>query len=162
MNNKYQTYEIFDSPVGELLVETDGTSIVQLKSERKANPGGKKEISLMTTRAAVQLREYFNGKRKNFDLPLKPNGTNFQRQVWDALMEIPYGETGSYKQIAQAIDNPDAYRAVGNANNRNPIWIMIPCHRVIGADGTLTGYGGGLEMKQILLNIEKGNKRESI
>jgi len=101
-----------------------------------------------------QLTEYLKGKRKAFELPLNPKGTDFQKRVWRALCEIPYGETRSYKQIAEAIGNPKAVRAVGMANNRNPITIVVPCHRVIGANGKLVGYGGGLEMKEFLLRLE--------
>ena len=105
--------------------------------------------------ACRQLSEYLKGERKIFDLPLNPKGTNFQKCVWRALCDIPYGETRTYKQIAEAIGNPKAVRAVGMANNRNPITIIVPCHRVIGANGKLVGYGGGLEMKEFLLRLEK-------
>ena len=105
--------------------------------------------------ACRQLSEYLKGERKTFDLPLNPKGTDFQKCVWRALCDIPYGETRTYKQIAEAIGNPKAVRAVGMANNRNPITIIVPCHRVIGANGTLVGYGGGLEMKEFLLRLEK-------
>ena len=105
--------------------------------------------------ACRQLSEYLKGERKTFDLPLNPKGTNFQKCVWRALCDIPYGETRTYKQIAEAISNPKAVRAVGMANNRNPITIIVPCHRVIGANGKLVGYGGGLEMKEFLLRLEK-------
>lgn len=106
-------------------------------------------------RAAKQLNEYLASERQNFDLPLKPDGTPFRKRVWDALCEIPYGETRSYKDIAKAIGNEKACRAVGGANNKNPISIFIPCHRVIGADGKLVGYGGGIDMKIKLLQLEK-------
>ena len=105
--------------------------------------------------ACRQLSEYLKGERKTFDLPLNPKGTDFQKCVWRALCDIPYGETRTYKQIAEAIGNPKAVRAVGMANNRNPITIIVPCHRVIGANGKLVGYGGGLEMKEFLLRLEK-------
>jgi methylated-DNA-[protein]-cysteine S-methyltransferase len=106
-------------------------------------------------KAAEQLAEYFAGKRAEFDLPLVPAGTEFQLSVWRALQTIPFGETRSYGEIAAQIGNPKACRAVGMANNRNPIAIVIPCHRVIGSDGSLTGYGGGLGIKQYLLDLEK-------
>ena len=102
-----------------------------------------------------QLSEYLKGERKDFDLPLLIKGTTFQQQVWKALLEIPYGETRSYKQIAMAIGNPKAVRAVGMANNRNPLLIVVPCHRVIGANGKLVGYGAGIEKKEFLLRLEK-------
>jgi len=152
MNNIYFIYE---SPFGNIVIESDGDSITGLKTESNAKPTGKKEANTLTDITAMQLKEYFTGKRKKFDIPLNPQGTDFQRSVWDALQKIPYGKTRSYKQIAQAIGNPKASRAVGMANNKNPIWILIPCHRVIGADGTLVGYGGGFEMKKRLLAIEK-------
>jgi len=104
--------------------------------------------------AAAQINKYFDGKIKTFDLPLNPQGTAFQRSVWEALCKIPYGATKTYKDIAIAIKNPKAMRAVGGANNKNPIFIVIPCHRVIGADGSLTGYAGGLGMKKDLLEME--------
>lgn len=107
--------------------------------------------------AIRQLTEYFDGKRQSFDLPLDPAGTDFQQEVWQALLEIPYGETRSYGGLAGAIGRPKAVRAVGAANGRNPIPIVIPCHRVIGADGSLTGFGGGLEIKRRLLDLEMGS-----
>jgi len=169
------TFYIYDTAFGKLLIESDGKAITGIKTiadmrlvdkaaadkksvatkEVNAKPVGKNESTELTDKTAMQLDEYFTGKRKHFDLPLQPKGTDFQRSVWKALQEIPYGETRSYKQIAEAIGNPKACRAVGLANNRNPIWIVIPCHRVIGSNGALTGYGGGLEMKQRLLEIEK-------
>lgn len=105
--------------------------------------------------AAKQLAEYLEGKRRTFDLPLAPAGSEFMLRVWKALQEIPYGETRSYKEIASAIGNSKACRAVGLANNRNPISVFIPCHRVIGANGSLVGYGGGLDKKAFLLELEK-------
>lgn len=108
-------------------------------------------------RAVEELQEYFAGERMSFDLPLRPAGTEFQKLVWNALREIPYGETRSYAEIAQAIGRPKACRAVGGANNKNPIMLFIPCHRVIGSDGSLTGFAGGLEMKRSLLEMEAAN-----
>lgn len=104
-----------------------------------------------------QLKAYFSGKLKDFSLPLDPLGTDFMKRVWNSLCEIPYGQTVSYKEIAQRIGSPKAARAVGQANNRNPIPIFIPCHRVIGADGSMVGYGGGLAIKKFLLDLEKNN-----
>ena len=104
---------------------------------------------------AKEIKEYLSGKRKKFDIPLKLYGTDFQLSVWHALLTIPYGETRSYREIAEQIGNPKSCRAVGMANNRNPIAIIIPCHRVIGADGSLVGFGGGLELKQQLLELEQ-------
>ena len=150
------TYYIYDSPFGNILIESDGSAIVGIKTESNEKSVGKKEASTLTDIAAKQLEEYFAGKRKRFDLPLNPGGTEFQHSVWKALQAIPYGKTRTYKQIAEMIGNVKACRAVGMANNKNPIWIVIPCHRVIGADGALTGYGGGFKMKKRLLELEKG------
>ncbi|WP_279194211.1 methylated-DNA--[protein]-cysteine S-methyltransferase, partial [Holdemania massiliensis] len=105
--------------------------------------------------AFTQLQEYLTGKRQTFELILHPEGTDFQKAAWQALMEIPYGQTWTYRQQAESISKPKAVRAIGMANHRNPIPIFIPCHRVIGADGSLTGYGGGLEIKQSLLDLER-------
>ncbi|MFT7087101.1 MAG: methylated-DNA-[protein]-cysteine S-methyltransferase [Rickettsiales bacterium] len=104
--------------------------------------------------AKKQLEEYFSGNRKIFNIPLKSNGTIFQKKVWDGLLKIPYGKILSYKDLAQNIDNIRAFRAAGNANSKNPISIIVPCHRVVGKNGTLTGYANGLDKKQYLLNIE--------
>ncbi len=114
----------------------------------------REEETPLIARAGEELGEYLAGRRKTFDLPLAPSGTPFQHQVWKALEEIPYGETRSYGQLAAAIGRPGAARAVGQANHRNPISIFIPCHRVIGGDGSLTGYGGGMDIKEFLLRLE--------
>jgi len=106
-----------------------------------------------------QLEEYFAGKRTTFDVSLAPEGAPFEREVWRALEEIPYGETVSYGEIARRVGQPTAARAVGTANGHNPIAVIVPCHRVIGADGSLTGYGGGLERKRLLLELERGQGR---
>jgi methylated-DNA-[protein]-cysteine S-methyltransferase len=112
-------------------------------------------------RTVAQIEDYLAGRRKSFDVPLHAEGTPFMRRVWDALGRIPYGETRSYKDIAAALGQPGAMRAVGMANNRNPIALIIPCPRVIGADGTLVGFGGGLELKRRLLDLEADNVRLS-
>jgi len=117
----------------------------------------KKETSLIK-RTNTQLNEYFTGKRKVFDIPYILHGTDFQIKVWKALQTIPYGETRSYGQLAAQIENPKASRAIGMANNKNPISIIIPCHRIIGHNGDLVGYAGGLNIKQQLLDLEKTNK----
>lgn len=121
-----------------------------------------KKIPLIETpllkEAAVQIREYLNGKRKLFNLPISPSGTEFRQKVWTALQTVPYGETRSYKEIAVQICNENACRAVGMANNKNPLPIIIPCHRVVGSNGKLVGYAGGLDIKKYLLNLEKTNK----
>lgn len=133
-------------------IEEDG-ALLAISMQRSLE-GVEKETSL-TKKAFTQLSEYLKGERKIFDLPFNMRGTQFQKQVWSALLDIPYGETRSYKQIAEAIGNPKAVRAVGMANNRNPLLIIVPCHRVIGKNGSLVGYGEGLEMKEFLLRLEK-------
>ena len=133
-------------------VEKDG-ALLAITTHRTYE--GIKQETPLINEAYRQLSEYLLGERKRFDLPLNPQGTVFQQQVWKALCDIPYGETRSYKQIAEAIGNPKAVRAVGMANNRNPLLIVVPCHRVIGANGKLVGYGAGIEKKEFLLKLEK-------
>lgn len=116
--------------------------------------GAEEKKTPLIERTFLQLEEYFSGKRQVFDLPLAPKGTAFQKRVWQALMEIPYGQLRTYRQIAENVQNEKACRAVGLANNRNPIPIIIPCHRVVGSNGRLVGYAGGLDIKKKLLNIE--------
>jgi methylated-DNA-[protein]-cysteine S-methyltransferase len=124
----------------------------------KAPAGFVKNETPMIKKAAAQIEEYLAGKRRSFSLPLAMHGTEFQMAVWKALQSIPFGQTRSYKEIAAMIGRPKAVRAVGMANNRNPISIIVPCHRVIGHDGSLTGYGGGLPLKQYLLELECRHK----
>ena len=116
------------------------------------------EPSALSDLAFGQIREYLNGKRKAFDFPMEPCGTEFEKRVWRALRAIPYGETRTYREVAAAVGNPNACRAVGAANAKNPILIAVPCHRVIGSNGRLTGYAGGLAMKQALLTLERGKE----
>jgi methylated-DNA-[protein]-cysteine S-methyltransferase len=118
--------------------------------------GDRDDQHIVLSQTVIQLEEYFAGLRNEFDLPLAAAGTDFQTQVWHALTTIPYGETWSYQELANAIGNPKAVRAVGLANGKNPISIVVPCHRVIGKSGKLTGYAGGVERKQRLLALEKG------
>ena len=132
-------------------VEKDGALLAI--STHRSYQGVCQETALIKE-AYLQLTEYLKGERKTFDLPLNPHGTEFQKRVWKALCEIPYGETRCYKQIAESIGNPKAVRAVGMANNRNPLLIVVPCHRVIGADGKLVGYAAGLDKKEFLLQLE--------
>ena len=150
---------IHDSPVGPLTLLSDGDRLVGLHFEGFDIPSGARQIADEVLGAAArQLDAYFVGRLRAFDLPLSPAGTSFQRRVWEALCDIPFGETRSYGQLAKAIGKPSAMRAVGAANGRNPIAIVVPCHRVIGADGSLTGFGGGLERKKFLLNLEQGQE----
>lgn len=110
----------------------------------------------------TQLKAYFREERQNFDLKLNPNGTDFQKRVWQKLQKIPYGKTCSYLELSKKLGNPKAIRAVANANGKNPLWIIIPCHRVIGSDGRLTGYAGGLYRKQWLINHENRHKQQTL
>jgi methylated-DNA-[protein]-cysteine S-methyltransferase len=144
------------SPIGELLLTSNGTALTGLYMEpHEVGDGWKRDDGVLQL-AAEQLRAYFAGDLRDFDLPLSLSGTEFQRRVWTALRGIPYGETISYGELARRIGRPSASRAVGAANGCNPISIIVPCHRVIGADGTLTGYGGGLDRKRWLLGHEQG------
>lgn len=145
------------SPVGLLGIGSDGVYINSIKFLNNAEPKQKNEPNGLVQNCIVQLNEYFQGKRKLFDLPLMPSGTEFQFKVWDKVSEIPYGETTSYGLISKLLGDPKLSRAVGTANGANPIPIIIPCHRVIGNDGSLTGYAGGLERKKWLLNHEQSH-----
>lgn len=147
----------YQTPIGEIAIAENDGQITNLYFATETVPTNKHELKEtdVLNEAHRQLQEYFEGKRKNFSLSLAPSGTEFMQKVWEALLEIPYGETASYKEIAEKINHKLAYRAVGLANNKNPIPIIIPCHRVIGADKKLTGYAGGLEVKKYLLDIEK-------
>ena len=153
-------YRELESPVGPLLLAGDDEGLRFLlfrKGRDKARPKPEWEPDRATLKdTARQIGAYFAGRLKRFDLPLAPQGTPFQTSVWSALLEIPYGETVSYGHIAHRLGNPKAVRAVGLANGSNPIAIIIPCHRVIGSNGSLVGYGGGLPIKQALLALERG------
>jgi methylated-DNA-[protein]-cysteine S-methyltransferase len=144
-----------DSPVGPLLLTSDGTSLTRLLFAADPDPSWSTDPCPVLDEAVRQLGEYFVGERRDFDLPLDPVGTPFQLTVWAALRDIPYAETINYGQLAGRVGNPHASRAVGLANGRNPISIVVPCHRVIGANGSLTGYGGGLDRKRTLLELER-------
>ena len=147
-----------DSPVGPLMLAADASGLRHIEFRHNRHPadradwhGGDNEV-LQATEA--QLGEYFAGKRQRFELPLAPQGTPFQREVWFALADIPYGQTMSYAQLATKLSRPTASRAVGAANGRNPLGILLPCHRVVGAKGSLTGFSGGLAAKRFLLELE--------
>jgi methylated-DNA-[protein]-cysteine S-methyltransferase len=152
-------YDEMDSPVGmlRLVADREGLREICFEHERHpkpAHPGWIRAPAALRF-ARVQLDEYFAGKRQHFELPLHPLGTAFQQTVWLALRDIPYGVTISYGELARRIGKPQAMRAVGAANGRNPLPIVVPCHRVIGADGSLTGFGGGLPIKRLLLDLEQ-------
>jgi len=150
-------FAIYETPVGWMRVEYENGNITRL-GKIVDEPEDKGSRTALTDEVDRQLREYFDGKRKEFEFPYEMKGTVFQKSVWRALCAIPYGETRSYKDIAVAVGNAKASRAVGMANNKNPIAIVVPCHRVIGADGKLVGYASGLEMKEALLKLEAENK----
>ena len=142
---------VISSPIGKLKVEASDNQVVVLQFTNEPQTTGYDQF---LQQVAVELREYFAGKRRSFDFPLAPSGTKFQELVWQELLKIPYGETISYRELANRLGQPGAVRAVAVANGKNPIVIAIPCHRVIGADGSLTGYAGGLERKKALLRLE--------
>lgn len=144
----------YETEIGKIGIGEENGAITDLFFGEEEIPGASIKETGIIKEAAVQLNEYFKGKRKEFDLPVFTNGTIFQKLVWEALKTIPYGETRSYKDIAVQIGKAKACRAVGMANNRNPVAIIIPCHRVVGAKGHLVGYGGGLDIKKKLLEIE--------
>ena len=147
-----------DTPIGTVLLAGDGERLTRIHFQSGPRPLRPRPQWIATARpfanAVAQLNAYFAGRRTRFDLPLSPAGTEFQRQVWQALRSIPYGETISYGELARRVGNPRASRAVGLANGANPLPIVVPCHRVIGANGTLTGFGGGLPIKRALLALE--------
>jgi methylated-DNA-[protein]-cysteine S-methyltransferase len=140
-----------DTPIGTLWLDADGAGLSSIAFD---GPVGSHSDDPLLREAESQLRAYFAGALTRFDLPLSPRGTEFQRRVWDAVAGVPYGTTTTYSAVAAALARPTACRAVGAANGRNPLPIVVPCHRVIGASGALTGYGGGLERKRALLDLE--------
>ena len=147
------------TPIGELTIGEENSKITNIIFENQGKNFDKKNCIQKETpilqKTCRQLAEYFAKERTYFSIPLAPDGTEFLQKVWKALEKIPYGETRSYKEIAEQINHPKAYRAVGMANNKNPIPIIIPCHRVISSSGTLTGYAGGLDIKSFLLELEQ-------
>ena len=157
-------YYVIESPIGPLhLAATNKVltaihhSFERLKNWNKNDVIFKNEKNIIIEKTILQLTEYFDGKRKKFNIPLELSGTNFQLKAWEALKKIPYAKTVSYSDQAKLIENPKASRAIGNANNANPISIIVPCHRVIGKSGKLVGYGGGLGRKDYLLELEQKN-----
>lgn len=150
-------HKIYKTPIGHITIVENGTAITHIhfgEPDDLQSYGTDRSTQLLEM-AFTQLSEYFSGSRTVFDLPLCPAGTEFQQKVWRALLEVPYGETRTYGEIAARVGSPKASRAVGMANHHNPIAIVIPCHRIIGKNGRLTGYAGGLPIKQTLLHLEK-------
>lgn len=159
-----RTHTVIDSPIGPLTLVATGDGLCGLyMAEHRHKPdestfGDRSDAAF--GRVESQLSEYFDGERTEFSVPLAPAGTEFQRRVWDALRTIPYGRTWTYMDLAQTLGNPLAIRAVAAANGKNPISIIVPCHRVIGSDGNLTGFAGGLERKRFLLDRERGARAD--
>ena len=151
--NETEHYCWYDSPIGILKIAEDDQGITEVSFQEEIG-ADQKEGSLYLEKTLRQLEEYFAGIRRSFDVPLSLKGTEFQKKVWHALKEIPYGHTACYQEVAAMIGNEKASRAIGNANHHNPVVIIVPCHRVIRADGSIGGYGGGIERKKYLLNLE--------
>lgn len=153
----YYTY--YQSPHGQMTIQANDTGLLgvwfEIQTTQPQDLGAYSGDHAILNQAKIQLEEYFSGRRTQFDLPLAAKGTDFQQSVWQALCKIPYGETWSYQQLADEIGNPKAVRAVGLANGKNPISVIVPCHRVIGKNGKLTGYAGGVETKEKLLQLER-------
>lgn len=149
-----------NTPLGTAKIKGDenGISVISILQEGEIT----KKIPLELQEAVKQLREYFEGKRNSFTFQLNPKGTDFQKKVWQELLQIPFGKTTSYLELSKKLGDVKAIRAVASANGKNPLWIVVPCHRVIGSDGSLTGYAGGLWRKQWLLEHEKGEKQQTL
>lgn len=153
-------YYIFKTSLGDLLIEETKGKITKITTDTKdKSENSENKKTKLISECATQIEEYLKGKRKVFEIPILLKGTEFQKKVWNALLKIPYGSTLSYSDIANCIGSEKAVRAVGGANNKNPIMIIVPCHRVIGKDGSLVGYGGGLWMKEKLLELELKNEK---
>jgi methylated-DNA-[protein]-cysteine S-methyltransferase len=154
-------YELLaQSPIGSFVITTDEVHVLSvhvLDVEMPAAPPSPTPLPEVALEAERQLLAYFAGERQDFDLPLAPEGTAFQRKVWGELLKIPYGKTITYAQLAERLGDPKCIRAAGLANGRNPIWVIVPCHRVVGSNGSLVGYAGGLYRKQWLLQLELAN-----
>lgn len=153
----YYTY--YQSPNGQMTIQANDIGLLgawfEIQTTQPQELGAYSDDHAILNQTKIQLEEYFSGSRTQFDLPLAAKGTDFQQSVWQALCKIPYGETWSYQQLADEIGNPKAVRAVGLANGKNPISVIVPCHRVIGKNGKLTGYAGGVETKEKLLQLER-------
>ncbi len=150
-------YFVYGMPPGRLTIAATEEGLTSIVFGATVIPHAQRRPSALTNTAATQLQEYFAGKRQVFDVPLAPQGTEFQRAVWEELKKIPYGEVRTYAQVAQAVGSPRGFRAVGLANNKNPLPIIVPCHRVVGAGGRLVGYAAGIKLKRYLLELEGVN-----
>lgn len=152
-----KNFFFYDTDIGKITIAEEDGYITHVLFGHENLPDSRVNETALLKDAHKQISEYLKGERRSFDLPLSPSGTEFQQRVWKAFTGIPYGETVTYEDIARKVGNEKACRAVGMANNRNPISLIIPCHRVIGKNGKLTGYGGGLGIKEYLLKLERGN-----
>lgn len=152
---------VINSPLGFVLIEGDEAGISKISATSDATILSE-HIPVLFAQVVLQLNEYFEGKRTEFHFKMNPNGTDFQKKVWEELLKIPFGKTCSYQEITNNLGDPKAIRAVANANGKNPLWIVVPCHRVIGSDGSLTGYAGGLWRKKWLLEHENPVKQQSL
>lgn len=158
-SEKAEQSVIVATPAGYLEIFAKNGAVTRILSALQENEMQSDAADPVLKQAAREMAEYFEGKRQNFSFAMQPEGTPFQRLVWEQLLRIPYGETRTYGEVARAVGNPNASRAVGMACNRNPIWIAVPCHRVVGAKGSLTGYALGLGMKRRLLDLERDNRK---
>ncbi|PKB16631.1 methylated-DNA--[protein]-cysteine S-methyltransferase [Flavobacterium sp. 5] len=160
MKNNDQSTAYFKTPLGiaKIIGDQKGISVISILAEGEIS----NEIPVILKEAVSQLTDYFDSKRTNFDFKLNPKGTDFQQKVWKALLEIPYGKTLSYMDLSKKLGDIKAIRAVASANGKNPLWIVVPCHRVIGSDGSLTGYAGGLWRKKWLLELENPTTQQSL
>ena len=149
--------KIINTNIGRISIIEENNKIIEIKINGDIEKNIKQEDTELLKMTSKQLKEYLSGKRKKFDVPLNPKGTDFMKKVWTTLEEIPYGEVKTYKQIAEKIGNSNACRAVGMANHKNPIPIIIPCHRVIGSNGKMVGYALGIDLKEKLLELENKN-----
>jgi methylated-DNA-[protein]-cysteine S-methyltransferase len=151
------------TPLGIAKITGDTEGVAEIKIEdQNIEFQEDKDLPNCVTQAKSQLQEYFGNDRKNFDFKMNPQGTQFQQKVWEALLEIPFGKTSSYMELSKKLGDPKAIRAVASANGKNPLWIVVPCHRVIGSDGSLTGYAGGLHRKKYLLELESPSPQQSL
>ena len=150
------TATVFESPLGNVCITGDDAGVASISCTQERTPGSQTELLLPTpvSMAVAQLQDYFAGNRQTFDFPMNPAGTDFQKRVWQALIEVSFGATLSYLTLSRRLGDEKAIRAVAAANGKNPLWIVVPCHRIIGSDGSLTGYAGGLWRKQWLLEHE--------
>lgn len=161
MDQNTQTYFVYHTPLGRITLASDGQALTHL-AFGVAQFSGVEKPTALTNRASTEILEYLAGKRTTFDLPLNPQGTAFQKAVWKALLTIPYGQTRTYGEIAALVGNPRSGRAVGGSNNKNPLPILIPCHRVIGVNGNLVGYAAGLPIKRFLLDLEAKHAQKQV